>query len=197
MKVAKPTSRPLAAGTRRVTSQSGSTLVWVMVVILVMVVVLGIGLTAVSGRLNLSVVRHEEHQAYYTALSSTETVAAWIMDGEDVAAVDLLLERIADMPEGITMEENGLPSEVGTCTVNLRWANDEQTILKITSTATLAERSETVSLTLTYTAQTPQGYAGELQVSHYDVSQYVASAKTLNELSIGTPIRIGDRVTTN
>jgi type II secretory pathway pseudopilin PulG len=63
-------------------STAGSSLIWVMVVVLVLVIVLGMGLTAVSGRFNLSAVRHEEHQAYYTALSSTETVATWIAEND-------------------------------------------------------------------------------------------------------------------
>jgi hypothetical protein len=186
-------SNSFANRIRRAASGRGSTLIWVMVVVLVMIVALGIGLTAVSGQLNLSSVRHEEHQAYYTALSSTETVAAWITENtipddktietqvDEASVIEQLLQEITDAGEpGITIDEAGIPPEVGTCTVNLRWLDgwpagddEEHTQLKITSVATFAGVTETVSLTL---IKDPSGilstYGEVLEASDFSTKPY-------------------------
>jgi uncharacterized membrane protein YgcG len=130
-----------------------------MVVVLVLIIALGIGLAAASGRFNLSTTRHEQQQAYYTALSSTQTIANWIISAteedasaETVADVDTLLAAIpsaADDPDGIDIVTSGLPETTGSCTVNLRYVDEADSTLKISSTATFAGATDTVSLTLT------------------------------------------------
>jgi hypothetical protein len=193
-------SNNFASRVRRAASRRGSTLIWVMVVVLVMIVALGIGLTAVSGQLNLSSVRHEEHQAYYTALSSTETVAAWIAENtvpddktieaqvDEAGAIEQLLQEITDAgAPGITIDEAGIPPEAGTCTVNLRWLDgwpagddEEHTQLKITSVATFAGVTETVSLTL---IKDPSGimstYGEVLEASDFSPDDYAARVAQL------------------
>jgi hypothetical protein len=171
-----------------------------MVVVLVMIIALGVGLTAVSGQLNLSSVRHEEHQAYYTALSSTETVAAWITENtvpddrtitaqvKEASVIEQLLQSITDAGEpGITIDEAGIPPEAGTCTVNLRWldgwsagAGQNHTQLKITSVATFAGVTETVSLTLDRAASNVRTFDGELEASNFSTDDYDDRADWLN-----------------
>jgi hypothetical protein len=152
-----------------------------------MIIALGIGLTAVSGQFNLSSVRHEEHQAYYTALSSTETIAAWITenadgdDPEEAKVIEMLFDRIPSDDAGITIDEAGIPEEAGTCTVNLRWLDADQSQLKITSTATFAGVTETVSLTLTRPGFTPSAFEGELKASSFSTDVYDERARRLNE----------------
>jgi hypothetical protein len=201
---------------RQTAFQHGSTLIWVMVVVLVMIIALGIGLAAVSGQFNLSSVRHEEHQAYYTALSSTETIAAWITentggngDPEEAKVIKQLFARIINAgPDGITIDVAGIPAEAGTCTVNLRWLdsgsgnhldgggsktnnqlngklNGKQQ-LKITSTATFAGTTETVSLTLNRDLTgTPSGYGEKLKASDFSTTTHDARASEIQDLTSG------------
>jgi Tfp pilus assembly protein PilV len=156
---------------RRKTSQAGSTLIWVMVVILVLVIALGVGLTAASGQFSLSTTRHEQQQAYYTALSSTRTIADWLMaqNGDDTTKDSLLSQITAAGNNGINLVVNDLPAAVGTCVANLRYTDAEQTTLKISSTATFSGASETVSLTL---MRAPKGEEvpdlGDFGLAEYD-----------------------------
>ncbi|MDR1713010.1 MAG: hypothetical protein LBR39_02490 [Coriobacteriales bacterium] len=59
----------------------GSTLVWVLVVTLVLIIVFGVALMAVSSRFNTASLEHREQQAYYTALSSAQSISSWIAAG--------------------------------------------------------------------------------------------------------------------
>jgi hypothetical protein len=163
----------------------GSSLIWVISVMLIMIVVLGVGLTAVNGRLNLSTTRHEQHQAYYTALSSTDTLSAWITKGgEDVERLLGTIPGPADNPDNIVVNTDGLPAEVGTCEVNLRFLDPEKTVLKIASTATFAGTSETVSLTLTQNGSR-LSFEGELRASDYSTTTADTRATVLANLESG------------
>jgi hypothetical protein len=121
----------------------------VTIAILVLVIALGMGLTAASGHFSQAATRHEQEQAHYTALSSTDTLSAWIIkDGADAQRLLSTVPSPADTPDSIVINTDGLPAEVGTCAVNLRFLDSEKTVLKITSTASYAGARETVSLTL-------------------------------------------------
>ncbi|MDR1082636.1 MAG: hypothetical protein LBL27_02065, partial [Coriobacteriales bacterium] len=174
---------------QRMALRGGSTLVWVMVVILVLVVVLGIGLTATSSRFGLSVTRHEQQQAYYTALSSTNTIADWLTtstaDNAKKEKAEKLLGTIpgpGDNPNNIDITEDGLPAEVGTCTVNLRYVDSKKSTLKIASTAVFAGVSETVSLTLTREEASGYSPGADLAVSNYDGTKYDKRADELKAI---------------
>jgi hypothetical protein len=56
--------------------------VWVLVVTLVISIALGMALFAIDARLNGAVIQHNRHQAYYTALSSLDTLSQWISDSD-------------------------------------------------------------------------------------------------------------------
>jgi hypothetical protein len=128
----------------------GSALIWVIAIILIILIMIGAGLTAASGRFALSATRHDQQQAYYTALSSTDTLSAWIMKGgEDAKRLLDTIPGPADTPDSIIVNTSGLPVNAGTCEVKMRFLDPEKTTLKISSTATSASASETVSLTLT------------------------------------------------
>jgi hypothetical protein len=181
--VTAPHTAPNATAATR-----GSSLIWVMVVVLIMIIVLGVGLTAVSGHFNLSSTRHDQQQAYYTALSSTDTLSAWIMKGD--ANAEQLLSTIpgpTDNPDSIIVNANGLPAEVGTCEVNMRFLDPEKTTLKIASTATFAGASETVSLTLARGGNTSAGspFEDELKVSDYSTATADTRAAQLSNLKSG------------
>jgi type II secretory pathway pseudopilin PulG len=206
-------------------SQRGSTLIWVMVVVLVMIIALGIGLTAASGQFNLSSVRHEEHQAYYTALSSTETIAAWITentgdggDPKETKVIKQLFEKIANAgPSGITIDVAGIPVEAGTCTVNLRWldgwtnsgpsagtggtnnalsstlSGTKRKQLKITSVATFAGASETVSLTLNRDlGDIAAAYGAVLKATDFSTAEYDKRAAELDAIKTTGVVAIYD-----
>jgi hypothetical protein len=132
--------------------------------------------------------RHEQQQAYYTALSSTQTVADWIMGNgltSGSVAYNLLAQVASAGSEGITVDE-GIPQEAGEeCRVNLSYTNEEKTLLKISSTATFAGMSETVSLTIENIASPLSSYEDELEVGDYSTVEDKTRADELNALATG------------
>jgi hypothetical protein len=193
-------------GTSQSNFTTGSSLIWVMVVVLILIIVLAMGLAAASGRFNLSIVRHTEHQAYYTALSSTETVAAWITknsgtetpEADKVAKLfDEIPDTAAKLAEGLTVEEAGLPSEAGACVVNLCWIDNTKTQLKITSTATVAGATETVSLTLAQAPASANPFETQLKTSVYNTTEADKRADELNTLTSGGIVALYDSSTSS
>jgi hypothetical protein len=150
----------------------------VLVVILVILLVFGVTLMAVSSRFNAAVLQHEQQQAYYTAYSSTSTVSEWIVSGSAAGAgnrsdVEAFLATVPgpETPDGIeyplgTASGGTLPSEMGECTVTLRYLDVGRTELEISSTATFASVQRVVSLTMVGKPDIP-GYE-EAQVSTFD-----------------------------
>ncbi|MDR2587028.1 MAG: hypothetical protein LBC23_02040, partial [Coriobacteriales bacterium] len=163
-----------------------------MVVILVLVIVLGAGLAAASGSFGLSSLRHAQQQARYTALSATQTIADWLMATGGDEGAKALLTRLDDAgDDGITVEAKGLPATVGHCVVSLRFADEEKRTLKITSTATFADSTETVSLTLTKGIP-PNHFTDTLKTTDFATETYDARANELDTLAVDTPVRVGD-----
>ncbi|MDR2106648.1 MAG: polymer-forming cytoskeletal protein, partial [Coriobacteriales bacterium] len=171
-------------------SREGSTLIWVIVVVLVLTIALGVALAATSGRFNLTATRHEQQQAYYTALSATSTVSEWLMSGSTEASA--LLAQIpgpGDNPTSITIDKlGGLPITAGSCSVNLAFTDAEKTKLKILSTAIFSSATQTVSLTLQHlsVSESPKEDCATV------VAQAKKKADELLKLPIGDPFDIGD-----
>jgi hypothetical protein len=162
----------------------------VVVVALVLIIALGVALAATSGRFNLTVTRHEQQQAYYTALSATDTVSQWLM-GESTEASALLAQIPGpnDKPNSITIDKlNGLPITAGNCSVNLAFTDAEKTRLKILSTATFSGATQTVSLTLQHLSA-PEAPKEDCATV---VAQAQKKVSELLKLPTGNPYPIGD-----
>ena len=158
-----PTSSPtqrLALGltqglAKSLASRQGSTLVWVLSVILVILIVFGAALLVASSRFNVSVAEHQEQQAYYTALSSLDTVSDWIAGAYENGAapsyrseVDALLAS-AEVSGGVSYPLGGLASELGSCSIRLVYTDPPtNSELKLVATATFADSTETIARTL-------------------------------------------------
>jgi uncharacterized membrane protein YgcG len=76
-----------------------------------------------------------------------------------------------------------LPESAGTCVVNLRYVDAENTTLKITSTATFADVTDTVSLTLTM--QRTQNRYKDLEDATFGLPEYEERADELDTLTSG------------
>jgi hypothetical protein len=71
---------------QKLKSTQGSTLSWTLMVILVILIVFGAALLAIQTQLNIVTEEHEEQQAYYTALSTLDTVSHWIAGSNEEGA---------------------------------------------------------------------------------------------------------------
>jgi hypothetical protein len=147
-----------------VANNAGSTLIWAIVVILVLTITIGMGLLFVQTRFNSAVLDHNENQAYYTAVSSLETISAWISSSENnetAAAAAEEIEKIRKFIESIPSEKEspkgrdlvlGLPSgksdKLGSCTVNFKFVDEGKQRLLLTATAQYGNATETVTLTM-------------------------------------------------
>jgi hypothetical protein len=177
--------------------QSGISLVWVLTIILVLLIASGAALLAVNARFNSTAVEHEEQQAYYTALSTLDTVSRWIAAGCDLKAsqkqqdaVKQLLEK-AETSGGVDYPLGGLDSSLGECSLHLEYTDPpDKENLKLTATATYAGVTETLSMTM------QQGQASTLQedllVSQYKDTQYDTRATELNALTTGGIVALYD-----
>jgi type II secretory pathway pseudopilin PulG len=172
--------------TARVALTSGSSLVWVMVVILVLVIVLGVGLTAVSRQFALSAMHHEQQQAYYTALSAVDTVSRWIASGSEQGSsqqqdVEKLLAAIkTNTSDGVNYPLEGLVDGLGACSLRFKYTDTEMTTLQLTATATFANATETISLTMQQGENTITGK--DLPVANYNLAIYDTRAAQDNAL---------------
>jgi hypothetical protein len=171
--------------------QSGVSLVWVLIVVLVLLIVATTALLAVNARFGTTATEHREQQAYYTALSTLETVSHWIASSaEQNASVDhrqavatLLTAVRTGAKSGIDYPLQGLDDTLGECTLHLEFTDVEMTRLKLTATATFANVTETLSLSMRQGEFSISG--DELSVSDYDGNQYDARAAELSSLRSG------------
>ncbi|MDR2105922.1 MAG: hypothetical protein LBP24_00760 [Coriobacteriales bacterium] len=164
-------------------------------------VVLGMALFAINVRMSSAVVHHEERQAYYTALSSLDTISQWISGSSDsVTRTDEVNGFLASIPgpdsAGVDIPLSDLPDDLGECTVNLRFTDEQHSELLLTATATYADTTETLSLTM-YGSADAEALSATYKVAEFDLAAYDTRAGELNTQSAGTPIRVGDTDTTN
>jgi hypothetical protein len=184
------------SGIRRIRGTAGSTLIWVLVVTLVITIVLGMALFAINTRMGSAVVHHEERQAYYTALSSLDTLSQWISGSGESSEVDDFLDGVSADSTGVDIPLSDLPDDLGECTVNARFTDDKHSELLLTATATYAGVTETLSLTM-YGSADAEALSATYKVADFDPAAYDARAGGLDTQSAGTPIRVGDTSTGN
>jgi Tfp pilus assembly protein PilX len=193
----------LARALRRVlTQQSGVSLIWVLTVILVLLIASGAALLAVSSRFNITAIEHQEQQAYYTALSTLDTVSRWIASGyEPDAATDhykavTTLLGDAENEGGVDYPLENLDDTLGDCTLHLEYTDENKTSLELTATATFAGSVETLSMTM-QRGTDPSTYDGELEAEDFDTTTYDDRAAELNALTSGGVIALYESSTSN
>jgi type II secretory pathway pseudopilin PulG len=178
---------------RALAQQSGVSLVWVLIVVLVLLIVATTALFAVNARFGTTATEHREQQAYYTAHSALDTVSRWIASGTDPNSdadhkreVEKLLETVKTKTRsggGVDYPLQGLDDTLGECTLHLEYTDTEMTRLKLTATATFANVTETLSLTMQQGASVIS--KDEVSVSDYNGEQYDARATELANLESG------------
>lgn len=171
---------------KRQGTNKGSTLIWIMVTALVLTMILTVGLTIASQQHTKAVNTHISSQAYYTALSTTQTIESWIKNG-DADALSFIsslstpgTERIIDFAEG------DLPANTGSCNVsvkNITTASDATDKFKITSSATYQDSQETVSVVIQKEPSTAGG-SFSYPVSGFDPE--VKYGTVINQINNGT-----------
>jgi Tfp pilus assembly protein PilX len=185
--------------------QKGSALTWVMVVSLVLLILLTVGLTIASYSNNRAASSHTQDQAYYTALSATQTFEEWIVSGSDEATpqsekdkIGAFLDTVIASAEGISISftADQLPMNTGTCDVNIKYTGGENPQIKITSTATYQGSTETVSVTMVK-AEGVVNPALAYPATDYSVSQYDETVEGLNNISIGSATVVGKTTGSN
>jgi type II secretory pathway pseudopilin PulG len=179
------------AGARRIRGTAGSTLIWVLVVTLVITIVLGMALFAINARMGSAVVHHEERQAYYTALSSLDTLSQWISGSGDPGEVDDFLDGVSADSTGIDIPLSDLPDDLGECTVNARFTDEGHSELLLTATATYAGVTETLSLTM-YGSADAEALSATYKVADFGPTAYDKRAGELNALTSGGIVPIYD-----
>ncbi|MDR1185226.1 MAG: hypothetical protein LBK67_10605, partial [Coriobacteriales bacterium] len=183
---------PTTATRAILAQQSGVSLAWVLIVVLVLLIVAGTALMAVNARFGGTANERREQQAHYTAVSTLEAVSRWIAlgtqesaDADHRQAVERLLKSVEENTRsgGMDYPLQGLSDTLGECTLHLEYTDEKNTSLKLTATATFADVTETLSLTMHRGRSTVN--ADELVVSNYDGNKYDARATELSNLQSG------------
>jgi hypothetical protein len=174
----------------------------VLTVILVLLIASGAALLAVSSRFNITALEHQEQQAYYTALSTLDTVSHWIASGYEPDAthhdaVENVLED-ADGSGGVDYPLD-LDSTLGECTLHLEYIDTGDTAttsLELTATATFAGSVKTLSMTMQRGAD-PSTYDGELEADDFSTEPYDTRAAGLNAFQSGGIIALYESSASN
>jgi hypothetical protein len=168
-----------------------------MVVTLVIIIVLGMALFAINSRMSSAVVHHRERQAYYTALSSLDTISQWISSSDDSSEHEAVEDFLATVPAAtenpasIDIPLSDLPDDLGECTVKLCFSDEQRDKLLITATATYAGTTETLSLTM-HGDTSPDLFSTVYKTSGFSPSSHAARITELNSRVIDqNPVYIG------
>jgi Tfp pilus assembly protein PilX len=175
----------------------GSTLIWVMVTTLVLTIVLAICLTIVSQQHTKAVNTHLRNQAYYTALSTTQTIEAWIKNGDADAQSFISALATPGAEKVINFAESDLPANTGSCDVtvkNVKAITDVGDKLKITSTAIYQNSTETVSVVIEKNPSNIGGNFGYPVSGFNPDAEYGAKVKAITD-GTDDPVTGGSYVT--
>jgi hypothetical protein len=163
-------------------------LVWVLGIILVITLVLGTAFLVTGNRAGTLALSHGRQQAYHTALSSLDTVSHWIVAGSTPGSpyqkeAEALLDeiRLHASTGGLTCQVEGLAGTMGQCGIHFEYLDKKEPEIRLTATATYADASEVLSLTMR--EEEPRPVVGSLPVSTYDGTRYDARAAEIDALT--------------
>ncbi|MDR0357331.1 MAG: hypothetical protein LBH63_03075 [Clostridiales Family XIII bacterium] len=161
--------------------KTGSALIWALVVAVVLFIALAIGLAAVSSSMNVSTSRHADKQSYYTAMSIAKAYADWLRDASYIAPA-LRAKRAGFMkflengPFRHSFDEKSLGSRIGSCELEIEYANKAYTSIRITAAARFQEERSVVNAVLNI-RQIRAYPSGSFSTARYD-----AEAAALNAI---------------
>lgn len=135
-------------------SKVGSTLIWVLIMILVLGILITGGLAIASSYSNRSLDQHVKKQAYYTALSTTKSIAEWL-DGvseqthtENKEQLDLI-DELREGESDSTTFDSTVNNSMGTCSSSITYDRETDHII-ISSTASYDNATSTVNCEMAY-----------------------------------------------
>ena len=125
--------------------KNGSTLIWAMIVAVIITLVIAAGLTQVQRQQNSAVTQHVENQAYYSAMSVTQSMINWLSgassaepESAQMTLIEWILENqysLADSQKdtdgyfGIPINNNAdFLDALGTITIKTKYDSETGTI---------------------------------------------------------------------
>lgn len=128
-------------------SKSGSTLIWVLIMMLVLGILIAGGLMIAQSFTTRTLNQHVEQQSYYTALSTTKSIAEWMNGTSEDQASSYpkqlsYIENLKKQPNKSYKFNSTIDTELGTSETTISLESDDS--IKISTTAKYIDEESTV-----------------------------------------------------
>ncbi|MDR2673144.1 MAG: hypothetical protein LBC35_07715 [Coriobacteriales bacterium] len=141
-------------------------------------------------------------QAYYTALSALKTVTTYLADSDtdtqEAFLASVPAQGTPDFNQGYSFDVGDMDaSATGSCSITLRWTTEAMDTLRVISTATFADTTESCYMDMPKQVANNLGTIPSVAYT-IDPSAYLSEAIRLNSAPLDTaPIKVGDSSTAN
>lgn len=165
-------------------NQKGAVLVWAVVVLLLLSILVGAVLTLSMAYYTRCVTNNEARQAYFTARSAADSIAAILCGANTTGSRDELLAKVPSDGSSYRLDNlkfNQYANTMGKCHADLKYENvSSSKTLLITAAATVGTQTKSLSLRLTQSEFSFPASDGDLEYVDYNETEQIAGNPNKN-----------------